>query len=69
MSSGDVSRVTVVCLTDGRANVALGKSMGDQEFMSPDTPKLSNEELQSGLRHGEVDDRERHVTSRYRYGK
>ena len=47
MSSGDVSRVTVVCLTDGRANVALGKSMGDPEFMSPDAPKLSNEELQS----------------------
>ena len=47
MSSGDVSRVTVVCLTDGRANVALGKSMRDPEFMSPDAPKLSNEELQS----------------------
>jgi len=47
MSSGDVSRVTVVCLTDGRANVALGKSMRDPEFISPDAPKLSNEELQS----------------------
>lgn len=47
MSSGDVSRVTVVCLTDGRANVPLGKSMQDPEFLSPDAPKLSNEELQA----------------------
>jgi len=47
MSSGDVSRVTVVCLTDGRANVPLGKSLQDPEYMSPERPKSSNEELQS----------------------
>ena len=47
MSSGDVSRVTVVCLTDGRANVPLGKSMQDPEFLSPDAPKMNNEDLQS----------------------
>jgi len=41
--SGDVGRVMVVCLTDGRANVSLAKSNGDPEACAPDAPKPTQE--------------------------
>ena len=46
MSSGDVGRVMVVCLTDGRANISLKKSTGDPEYIGPEAIKPSNEELE-----------------------
>ena len=46
MSTGDVGRVMIVCLTDGRANVSINKSQGDPEYIGPDAKKLTNEELE-----------------------
>ena len=46
MSSGDVGRVMVVCLTDGRENISLKKSTGDPEYIGPEAIKPSNEELE-----------------------
>ena len=46
MSSGDVGRVMVVCLTDGRANISLKKPTGDPEYIGPEAIKPSNEELE-----------------------
>ena len=51
MSSGDVGRVMVVCLTDGRANISINKSLEDPDYMGPDAIKPSADELQE-----EVDD-------------
>ena len=45
LSSGDVGRVMVVCLTDGRANISINKSTGDPEYIGPDAIKPTNEEL------------------------
>ena len=36
---GDTGRVTVILLTDGRANVSLAKSNEDPEALKPDAPK------------------------------
>ena len=46
LSSGDVGRVMVICLTDGRANIPLGKSTGDAEYFGEDAKKLTPEELE-----------------------
>ena len=45
LSSGDVGRVMVVCLTDGRANISINKSTGDPEYIGPDAIKPTNDEL------------------------
>ena len=46
MASGDVGRVMVVCLTDGRANISLKKSLQDPEYIGPDAIKPTAEELE-----------------------
>jgi len=46
MSTGDVGRVMIVCLTDGRANVSINKSQRDPEYLGPDAKKPTNEELE-----------------------
>ena len=51
MSSGDVGRVMVVCLTDGRANISIKKSNGEPEYIGPEAIKPTADELQE-----EVDD-------------
>jgi hypothetical protein len=43
--SGDVGRVMMVLITDGRANVSLAKSNEDPEAMAPDAPKPSQDDL------------------------
>uniref|UniRef100_A0A7S3Z6K2 VWFA domain-containing protein n=2 Tax=Lotharella globosa TaxID=91324 RepID=A0A7S3Z6K2_9EUKA len=45
MSSGDTSRVLIVCVTDGRANVPLGVSNEDPEFVGEEPRKLTKDEL------------------------
>jgi len=44
LESGEVSRVMIVCLTDGRANISLKKSLQDPEAFEPDF-KPTQEEL------------------------
>ena len=44
-AGGDVGRVMVVLLTDGRANVSLAKSNDDPDALMPDAPKPTQEEL------------------------
>ena len=44
-TQGDVGRVMIVLLTDGRANVSLAKSNEDPDAMAPDAPKPSQEQL------------------------
>lgn len=44
-SGGDVGRVMVVLITDGRANVSLAKSNDDPEALMPDAPKPTQESL------------------------
>jgi magnesium chelatase subunit D len=49
-SGGDVGRVMVVLLTDGRANVSLAKSNDDPEAIGPDAVRPSTEELKDEVR-------------------
>jgi magnesium chelatase subunit D len=42
---GDVGRVMVVLITDGRANVSLAKSNDDPDALAPDAPKPTQESL------------------------
>lgn len=48
--SGDVGRVMMVLITDGRANVNLAKSNEDPAAMAPDAPKPTADELKVGFR-------------------
>ncbi|MEW5317460.1 MAG: hypothetical protein WDW38_008752 [Sanguina aurantia] len=49
-ASGDVGRVMVVLITDGRANVSLAKSNEDPEAMAPDAVRPSAEALKEEVR-------------------
>ncbi len=46
--SGDVGRVMVVLITDGRANISLAKSNEEPDALKPDAPKPSQEQLKVG---------------------
>lgn len=46
-SSGDCGRIMIVLLTDGRANVSLGKSNEDPDAMAEGAPKPTQELLKT----------------------
>ncbi|GAQ84950.1 Magnesium chelatase subunit [Klebsormidium nitens] len=48
-SSGDVGRVMIVVLTDGRANIPLKRSLGEEGFIGPDAPRPSQAELKEEI--------------------
>lgn len=43
--SGDVGRIMIVVLTDGRANVSIKKATDPELAADPDAPKPSSQEL------------------------
>ena len=43
--SGDVGRIMIVAITDGRANVSIKKSNGDPQALAEDAPRPSQAEL------------------------
>lgn len=43
--TGDVGRVMVILITDGRANVSLAKSNEDPSALGPEAVKPTNDEL------------------------
>jgi magnesium chelatase subunit D len=47
--SGDVGRIMIVAITDGRANVSLKKSNGDEEANKPDAPRPTQAELKEEI--------------------
>ncbi|GHP08453.1 hypothetical protein PPROV_000719200 [Pycnococcus provasolii] len=48
--SGDVGRVLMVLLTDGRANISLSRSLKDPEAIAEDAPKPTQDELKEEIR-------------------
>ena len=43
--TGDVGEVLVVCISDGRANVPLAVSVGEEDLNNPDAPPPDKKEL------------------------
>eukprot|EP00475_Leptophrys_vorax_P012346 TRINITY_DN18789_c0_g1_i1.p1 TRINITY_DN18789_c0_g1~~TRINITY_DN18789_c0_g1_i1.p1 ORF type:complete len:659 (-),score=88.47 TRINITY_DN18789_c0_g1_i1:125-2101(-) len=46
---GDVGRVMIVAITDGRANVSLKRSLGEVEAIGEDAPKPTQQELKDEI--------------------
>ncbi len=46
-TSGDCGRIMIVLLTDGRANVSLGKSNEDPEAIAEGAPKPTQDQLKT----------------------
>lgn len=44
-SKGEVGRIMIILITDGRANVTLARSNEEPDAMMPDTPKPTQDEL------------------------
>lgn len=63
--SGDVGRIMIVAITDGRANVSLKKSVGDEEANKPDAPRPTQKELK--VRYLQSLYRSRHMYYRFTY--
>eukprot|EP00899_Mesostigma_viride_P015440 jgi/Mesvir1/23898/Mv10683-RA.1 len=47
--TGDVGRSMIVAITDGRANVPLGKSLGEPEFFEEGAPKPKAEDMKAEI--------------------
>jgi len=50
MSAGDVGRVMCVLITDGRANISLGRSNEDPDCIGPEAAKPSGDQLKDEVR-------------------
>ena len=50
LSGGDVGRIMVVLITDGRANISLARSNEDPDAIGPDAQKPSADSLKDEIR-------------------
>ena len=51
-TQGDVGRVMCVLITDGRANISLGRSNEDPDCIGPEAAKPSGDQLKDEVRSG-----------------